>query len=63
VLEFFADHQFLSALAAIVGPLVVFAAPTEEIEHLLFADDLETAMVPEINEEAAPESLGFPEAA
>lgn len=41
VLDFLTDQSFLNALAVMVGPLAFFAAPTEEIEHLLFhADDI-----------------------
>ena len=32
------DQNFLSALATMIGPLAFFAAPTEEIEHLLFGE-------------------------
>jgi hypothetical protein len=39
VLEFLSDQNFLSALAAMIGPMVFFAAPTEEIEQLLLHDD------------------------
>jgi hypothetical protein len=41
VFDFFADQNFLSAMAAIVGPLAFFAAPTEEIEYLVLHDTLE----------------------
>ena len=37
--EFLVDQNFLSALAVTIGPLAFFAAPTEEIEHLIFFDD------------------------
>jgi hypothetical protein len=40
VLEFLSDQNFLSALAAMIGPMVFFAAPTEEIEQLLLHDDV-----------------------
>jgi hypothetical protein len=36
VFDFLIDQNFLNALAAMIGPLAFFAAPTEEIEHLLF---------------------------
>jgi hypothetical protein len=39
VLEFLSDQNFLSALAAMIGPMVFFAAPTEEIEQLLLHDE------------------------
>ena len=32
----FLDPSFLSALAATIGPLAVFVAPTEEIEAMIF---------------------------
>jgi hypothetical protein len=67
VLEFLTDTQFLSALAAAIGPLAFFAAPTEEIEHLLFAHDLDEvevdAGVDVAAEGARPEGFGLPEAA
>jgi hypothetical protein len=63
VLELLADQQFLSALAAVIGPLAIFAAPTEEIEHLLFDDDAENAVVPETSQEPKAEGLGYPKAA
>jgi hypothetical protein len=40
VFDFIINPDFLSALATIVGPLAFFAAPTEEIEHLLYADEV-----------------------
>jgi hypothetical protein len=36
VLDQFLDPSFLSALAATIGPLAVFVAPTEEIEAMIF---------------------------
>jgi hypothetical protein len=36
VLDQFLDPGFLSALAAAIGPLAVFVAPTEEIEAMIF---------------------------
>jgi hypothetical protein len=45
VFDFLHDQNFLSALAAVIGPLAFFAAPTEEIEHLLFHDDVEVVEV------------------
>ncbi|OYU78256.1 MAG: hypothetical protein CFE32_02375 [Alphaproteobacteria bacterium PA3] len=36
MLDQFFDPSFLSALAAAIGPLAVFVAPTEEIEALIF---------------------------
>jgi hypothetical protein len=63
VLEFLTDQHFLSALAAAIGPLAVFAAPTEEIERLLYADDVEEIITEEIAEPAVCEGFGLPEAA
>jgi hypothetical protein len=39
VFDLLTDHNFLSSLAAMIGPLAFFAAPTEEIEHLLLQED------------------------
>ena len=39
MLEFLTDQNFLAALGSVIGPLAFFAAPTEEIEHLLMASD------------------------
>ncbi|MCE2891446.1 MAG: hypothetical protein ACK5XZ_15550 [Hyphomonadaceae bacterium] len=36
MLDQFLDPGFLSALAAAIGPLAVFVAPTEEIEAMIF---------------------------
>lgn len=36
MLDQFLDHNFLSALATVIGPLAVFVAPTEEIEAMIF---------------------------
>ncbi|MFM1976682.1 MAG: hypothetical protein RL145_1528 [Pseudomonadota bacterium] len=36
MLDQFFDPGFLSALAAAIGPLAVFVAPTEEIEAMIF---------------------------
>ncbi|AMS30314.1 hypothetical protein [Aquidulcibacter sp.] len=36
MLDQFLDPGFLSALAATIGPLAVFVAPTEEIEAMIF---------------------------
>jgi hypothetical protein len=63
VLEFLTDHHFLSALSAAIGPLAFFAAPTEEIEHLLFADDAEEVFVAATAETAVDEAFGVAEAA
>jgi hypothetical protein len=35
VLDQFFDPSFLGALAAAIGPLAVFVAPTEEIESMI----------------------------
>ena len=61
--EFVTDQTFLNALAMVIGPLAFFAAPTEEIEHLLFASDLDV-----IDEDLAlpafiPSDLGVAKAA
>jgi len=40
VLDQFLDPSFLSALAATIGPLAVFVAPTEEIEAMIFDSDV-----------------------
>jgi hypothetical protein len=42
----FSDPGFLSAIAAGIGPLAFFAAPTEEIERLLLASEPEAIVVP-----------------
>jgi hypothetical protein len=63
VLEFLTDQHFLSALAAAIGPLAFFAAPTEEIEHLLFHDDVDEVFVAAPAETAADEAFGVAEAA
>lgn len=39
MLDQFFDPGFLSALAAAIGPLAVFVAPTEEIEAMIFDFD------------------------
>ncbi len=36
MIDQFFDPSFLSALAATIGPLAVFVAPTEEIEAMIF---------------------------
>jgi hypothetical protein len=58
VLEFLIDQHFLSALAAAIGPLAVFAAPTEEIERLLYADDVEEALEEDVAETSGSEGFG-----
>jgi hypothetical protein len=63
VLAILADVQFLSALAGLVGPLAVFAAPTEEIEHLLLADETRASVEPAFVETAAPQGHSLPKAA
>jgi hypothetical protein len=63
VLEFLTDPQFLSAVAAAIGPLAFFAAPTEEIEALLHDDDSTDMSDEDFAAEASPETSGFPEAA
>jgi hypothetical protein len=63
VLEFLTDQHFLSALAAAIGPLAFFAAPTEEIEHLLFYDDVEDVLVASPAETGVDEAFGVAKAA
>jgi hypothetical protein len=63
VLEFLTDQHFLNALAAMIGPLAIFVAPTEEIEHLVFGQDTEEAPMTDTPTTPVPEGLGFPEAA
>jgi hypothetical protein len=63
VLEFLTDQHFLSALAAAIGPLAFFAAPTEEIEHLLYADDVDEIFVDEEVDMPMPEGFSLPKAA
>jgi hypothetical protein len=63
VLAFLTDHSFLSALATLVGPLAVFAAPTEEIEHLLMTDDSDEVMVVAVAEALDVDHGGIAEAA
>ena len=45
MLDQFIDPGFLSALAAAIGPLAVFVAPTEEIEAMIFDSDAGVAGV------------------
>jgi hypothetical protein len=62
VLDFLSDQNFLQALAALVGPLAFFAAPTEEIEQLVYcglAEDLEPFAAPQSSQIAG----AWPEAA
>ena len=47
MLDQFLDPGFLSAVAATIGPLAVFVAPTEEIEAMIF-----DGSVGDANEEA-----------
>ena len=67
MLDQFLDPGFLSALAAAIGPLAVFVAPTEEIEAMIFDSysDVDTLTSEEIGVGAA-ESIapdGYREAA
>jgi hypothetical protein len=39
VFDQFLDPGFMNAFAAAIGPLVVFVAPTEEIEAMIFDAD------------------------
>jgi hypothetical protein len=64
VLEFLTEQQFLQALAALVGPLAVFAAPTEEIERMLFGvDTADEQIIVETPPDLVPQDLGIPDAA
>jgi hypothetical protein len=44
MLEFLFDHSFLNALAAAIGPLAVFIAPTQEIEAILAPSPLKVGL-------------------
>jgi hypothetical protein len=59
VLEFLIDQQVLSSLAALLGPLCFFAAPTSEIETLLRADATPEATTTDapVSAPSLPESL------
>jgi hypothetical protein len=46
MLDFLTDQQFLKALAVLVGPLVFFVAPTEEIEHMVLGAQEAVAVEP-----------------
>jgi hypothetical protein len=63
VLAFLTDQSFLSAMAAAIGPLAFFAAPTEEIERLLFDGHTQEMVVEGVLEVPANEGIGIPEAA
>jgi hypothetical protein len=64
VLEFLTQQQFLHALAAFVGPLAVFAAPTEEIERMLFGvETAEDHFLAETPTNLVPQDLGIADAA
>jgi len=67
VLDQFLDPGFLSALAAAIGPLAVFVAPTEEIEAMIFDSysDVDTLTSEEIGVGAAVPiaPVGYREAA
>lgn len=64
MLEFLTQQQFLQALAALVGPLAVFAAPTEEIERMLFGVEIaDEQVVVETPTDVVPQDLGIPGAA
>jgi hypothetical protein len=47
LLDFLTDQHFLEALAVLVGPLVFFAAPTKEIEHLVLGTQESFDQAPE----------------
>ena len=67
MLDQFLDPGFLSALAATIGPLAVFVAPTEEIEAMIFDSyyDVDTLTSEEIGVGAAGPiaPVGYREAA
>jgi hypothetical protein len=63
VLEFLTDQNFLGAMATIIGPLAFFAAPTEEIEHLLMAETASDAVASLSNPEFIELSPSLPKAA
>jgi hypothetical protein len=63
VLEFLTDQNLLGAMASIIGPLAFFAAPTEEIEHLLMADMASDAVMRLSNPEVIETDAGLPKAA
>ncbi len=67
MLDQFLDPGFLSALAAAIGPLAVFVAPTEEIEAMIFDSysDVDTLTSEEIGVGAAVPiaPVGYREAA
>jgi hypothetical protein len=44
MLDFLFDHGFLDALAAAIGPLAVFIAPTQEIESILAQSPLKVGL-------------------
>ena len=50
VFDFLQDPNFLNALAAMIGPLAFFAAPTEEIEHLLFSQSVAVEAATEVSD-------------
>ena len=66
MLDFLFDGSLLSALALAAGPLAIFAAPTEEIEALLFdtpsqEDDCVYVIARDVDDaipEGLPEALG-----
>jgi hypothetical protein len=61
MVSFFSDPQVLSALAAAVGPLAFFAAPTEEIERLLSGDQHEAIAQPARSEPIVSDVPGRPD--
>jgi hypothetical protein len=63
VFDLLTDQSFLNALAALVGPLAFFAAPTEEIEHLLFAPDFAVADIEDVVPDLVAGEIGLAEAA
>lgn len=61
--DFLTDQNLLSALAAMIGPLAFFAAPTEEIEYLLFSDTAEIASEATFEPDLMPIGVSVAEAA
>ena len=67
VFQLLTDQSFLNALAAVIGPLAFFAAPTEEIEQLIYGAyeeaALETAPAIVFESELQPVAVAIAEAA
>jgi hypothetical protein len=61
--DFLTNQHFLQALAVLVGPLVFFAAPTEEIEHLVLGAQESFDEVPEPSHQDEATITDLPRAA